>query len=129
MSSIRWPRQGNESDDAYFMRVWWAARDEYPELPKRLLYYGTCLETELPCVHPVSLLEYRGYPGPKPAREYWDEMPKNRLRNSECMARVHERIVCTVCDTWAPSDPVDICRLREERLMVILIHVTQDIPD
>ena len=123
MVSSRWPRREDESDDAYFMRVLYAAKSEWPDMTLTQLYFGTCDETGLPCVHPFNLREYHGGLGTTTLGCFLDSERPDMMRNPEYRERVLSRTRCPVCDTWAPRDPVDIRRQREERLLMLLLAV------
>lgn len=119
--TARWPRCPDESDDTYYMRVYRAAERMYPGLEVRLLHYGTCIETRLPCVHPFPLREYHSPLGTMMLPEFIASEPPNRWRGDKAYRdRVMSMTQCTVCDTWWPCEPFDICRERKKRLALIL---------
>lgn len=99
--SIEWPRQTNEGDDSYFVRVLRAARDKYPNLSLTELYLGMCIETRLECLHPVDVREYHelGTRRIMPARDYFDQQPESRQHDREFVSRFNSSTFCPVCQT------------------------------
>ncbi len=118
--SEKWPRQDGESDEAYFMRVFRDAEKRYPDLECRLLFFGACDATGLPCLHPFNLREYHGLQGTVLLTEFLESEPPNRRESREYRDCVSSKTRCPVCDTWWPREPVDICGQRDRMLADVL---------
>jgi len=119
--AIDWKeRIPGECDDTYYMRVFRAAKQKYPQMMDRELHFGVCDATGLPCLHPFPLRELSG--GVRLV-DFLAGEPPSRWEDSEYRERLHNRSFCPVCRTWAPSEPVDICRQREQMLARIFTAV------
>ena len=119
---MRWPRHTGESDDAYFMRVLGLARTRYPDLQEYELWCGVCDETNLPCLHPWNIREYQSFfDGVILLKDFIaSEPPRHMENNPDYQQRVLEMTRCPVCDTWNPTDPVDIRKKRGRMLGLAL---------
>lgn len=115
-------RQANETDDAWFMRVYRSLKAEHPDCSEPLLFTGACDRTELPCLHPLPFRDYQSPRGMVKLVDFLETEPPAKLEDAEYRKRINSMSYCPVCDTWGPVEPRLVPTTRRRHLFTKLVQ-------